>query len=101
MKFKIQKCFFFFFFLARLVCKKTTEKIKSVIEKRPMLRMAEIEDVFGVSADIFFQRSKNEIKQIVMNMNHATRFYLGVKFYRENKIDFESNCEIKIDYSKK
>lgn len=33
-------------------------------------------------------------------MNHATRFWLAVKFYRLHSNDFESNSTMKVNFSK-
>lgn len=67
--------------------KKSKRSMKSeipngnVIRKRPMFRLAEIDKIFGEKADMFFMGSVETINQEVKHMNHATRYWLGVKFF--------------------
>lgn len=70
------------------------------VEKRRMLRMADMSKIFGVNGDKFFEKSEKEIKQAVKYMDHATRFYIGVKFYRKLDLDFEPNANVIIKYTK-
>lgn len=62
-----------------------------VVQKRPMFRLAEVNDIIGKEADDFFMESVEVINQKVAKMNHATRFWLGVKFCRRNELDFQGN----------
>lgn len=73
-------------------------KTLNYFEKRQMLRMADLTKIFGETADAFFTRSEMEIRKSVKYMNHATRFYLAVKFCRRNKLDFVSSTEIRTHY---
>lgn len=84
----------------------TKKKFKFVkksenFEKREMYRVADISKIFGPDADKFFMKSEDEIKKKVKHMNHATRYYLAVKFYRRNSEDFEMNARIESKFSKK
>lgn len=62
--------------------------------------MANVADVVSASADQFFTNTEDEIRRQVKTMNHATRFWLGVKFHRLNANDFEANAIIAGNYSK-
>lgn len=78
-----------------------SKKLKlPAIEKKPIFRLAENELIFSVDGDNFFMKTEEEIKQKVKSMNHATRFWLALKFYRWNVKDFEPNTEIQSKYSK-
>lgn len=62
--------------------------------------MGEVSKIIGKTSDKFFMRSEKEVKRSVANMNHATRFYLAFKFYRQNQLDFEPNANIETNFSK-
>lgn len=79
--------------------KTKSKKSKVQIEKRPMIRLAETEKIIGKEADNLFNNSVDMIKQKVIGMNHATRFWLGVKFFRLNKLDFQQEKVMEIQYS--
>lgn len=70
-------------------------------QKRKMYFAAETSKIFGPDGDNLFTKRKREIKRLVKRMNHATRFYLAVKFYRRNSADFETNAKIESKFSKK
>lgn len=70
-------------------------------QKRKMYLPAETSKIFGPDGDNLFTKRKREIKRLVKRMNHATRFYLAVKFYRRNSADFETNVKIESKFSKK
>lgn len=65
-----------------------------------MFRLAENELIFSEDGDNFFMTTEEKIEQKVEFMNHATRFWLAMKFYRWNEIDFKPNTEIQSNYSK-
>lgn len=77
---------------------RSTKKVKVV--KRPMFFAAETKKIFGREADKLFTKSEEEIKKFLLKTCHATRFYLAVKFYRRLNVDFETNAEIRSNYSK-
>lgn len=88
--------------LKRSVQRKRKNKNKKTYEivKRPMLRFAEPKKIFGPDADKLFTRSEEEIEKFISKMDHATRFYLAVKFYRRSSLDFEENNEFQCNFSK-
>jgi hypothetical protein len=71
-----------------------------IFEKRMMMYLADLSKIVGPSSDRFFNRTENEVKRLVKPLNHATRYYLGLKFWRRNEIDFEKGFEIDIGFSK-
>lgn len=71
------------------------------VEKRKMGFMAETTKIIGRTADLMFSKSKVEIRRLVKDMNHATRFWLAVKFYRMLKIDFRNIRNAPNMFSKK
>lgn len=64
-----------------------------------MFRLAEVDKIFLEKADTFFMGSVKTINQEVKLMNHATRYWLGVKFFRMNEIDFQPNEKMQNKYS--
>lgn len=81
------------------ISKKSKILSKYVIEKRPMMRLAEVDQIIGEKADNFFMQPVENIKHEIRIMNHSTRFWLGVKFFRMNKLDFLPNANISKLYS--
>lgn len=80
---------------------KGSEKYNLVIEKRKMGFLTELNQVLGENADKLFQNSEEIVRKRVKELNHATRFWLSIKFYRMDKIDFKKNTKIKSNYSKR
>lgn len=70
-----------------------------VLEKRQMYYLADVHKIIGKESDISFDQSEMEIKRKIKQMNHATRFYLCVKFCRRNEIDFEPGYKQKFTHS--
>lgn len=50
-------------------------------------------------ADRFFQKPVAKVKRKIAPFNHATRFWLGFKFYRRHASDFNGKCVTKPIYS--
>lgn len=71
------------------------------MEKRLMCYMAEASDIISKKADEFFDQGEDRIREKVCKMNHATRFWLAVKFFRFNKCDFEPNAVMTLKYSQR
>lgn len=55
------------------------ENKKKIFSKRIMMARVD-EDVMNKIDQSFFEQSAESIKNIISNMNHATRFWLAVKF---------------------
>lgn len=75
-------------------------KNSSNVEKRVMCYMADMTQILGKNSDSFFEKNEEYIRKRIRNMNHSTRFWLGVKFYRMNENDFESYSSMRSDYTK-
>lgn len=75
-------------------------KRKLSIEKRQMCYMASIDDVISKKADNLFLKDERKIRHRIRRMCHATRFWLAVKLYRMQRIDFISRRCIDVKYSK-
>lgn len=74
-----------------------TKTKKIIFGKREMIRGADILKLSN--SDYFFLKSRQEIIQKVKYMNHATRFFLAVKFVRKNPCDFSTNVKIQSNFS--
>lgn len=70
------------------------------IQKRMMCRMADTSLILASEMDSFFTLSESDIFQKIKLMNHATRTYLAVRFFRQNVLDFEATPKSNYSLSK-
>lgn len=64
-------------------------KAKNQLEKRIMCYAAKETHVLSRTADKLLDLKKDKLIEEVRKMNHATRYWLAVKFCRMNKNDFQ------------
>lgn len=56
-------------------------------------------DMKKIATDDFFHAPLSEIREKIRYLDHATRFFLAVKFLRRKSIDFTSNVVIQTKFS--
>lgn len=63
-------------------------------------RMVSI-SLLGAPSDSLFLKTTGEIKRAVSEYNHSTRVWLGVKFIRLLRADFQKNANLNFRYSQR
>lgn len=76
-------------------------KAKNPVERRLMGYKDKPSHIVSMKADKFFELREDKLMEEIRIMNHATRYWLAVKFCRLDKKDFQRGAALTRRYSKR